>query len=793
MEKGARNSTVVFALLIAALLFAGCAFFGPGDAPGAGISLSKADQALLTKSKIADYSYKIKDKTGTDFLTDTVKNSIDKATNRMLDCDILTCDYKVLITAKQALTFDADTLQGKYIGAGVSVQKIFYLDTHIVQKLRPIYTTIVNANGSTIQEENGTETYSVNESFENTAVTTPLSKDEVRTYIIRFKKDNPNINTDIYHSIYGQERKDAAWWNASCLFAFPIDINTTVASNLTNFPAMVSISTSNATLYNSTTCTNVRFLDSTNTTLLNYDLDSNSPVFCGNASNNATYWVGGNYTGSTLTRINLYICPLGTASGENEKAVWTSANYASVYHMDNITNATDITGCNNLTVGGGGSATLGNDYIGSWVRLTGGKYFSRAAVSCMTANVNHVGTESAWVYNSVVTNTSYAALMCHSKAGDAASRCLYQSYGNSAWANLTYSPTFSNLTTPAGAWSYISVGYNGTVKFYSRNTQFFSSATAFSSATINGVSIGDFVGASQPVTDANISEVRWRNETSTTDWLTAEYAQFAIIGTVSGYVPPSPINASLYMQTSTPSYNGTHITYNFTAVVFNQLNTSQDVNVSILVTLNNSTAINVYNGQITLPANGIGLASNTTTIFRPATDSNFTIFTNATNSTSSAVSTSVFMLLPIDPVDAAILKGGSADTDVSIWNGASWVPFTGATQVNFRCSNPFPSYCQPQNQNNATSQAIFRVKNNGTITSTYQAVMTNTTWGANANLTCSKLTTPAGSVQILNTGFKNCTTETLTTNQYIDEYLYFYIVAVPSDFPRDFNLTWRVG
>ena len=150
------------------------------------VALTKGDVDLLTAAKIADYSYLIKDKNNTPLLSDTVKNKIDKAKNQMLDCGVYTCNYKVEVTADQNLAFDATTLKGLYEGTGVWVDSIFFMD---------------------LDKDN--------KSFENTDLTVPLERFETRTYIIRFEKDLWDRNVEIYHSIYGQERKDAASWNAS--------------------------------------------------------------------------------------------------------------------------------------------------------------------------------------------------------------------------------------------------------------------------------------------------------------------------------------------------------------------------------------------------------------------------------------------------------------------------------------------------------------------------------------------------------------------------------------------------
>jgi hypothetical protein len=77
-------------------------------------------------------------------------------------------------------------------------------------------------------------------------------------------------------------------------------------------------------------------MDEANTTFLNYDLDSDSPVFCGNATNNATFWVSTNLAGGELTKIYAYLGNIGSASRENEAAVWKTAGYYAVYHGNDL-------------------------------------------------------------------------------------------------------------------------------------------------------------------------------------------------------------------------------------------------------------------------------------------------------------------------------------------------------------------------------------------------------------------------------------------------------------------------
>jgi hypothetical protein len=131
------------------------------------------------------------------------------------------------------------------------------------------------------------------------------------------------------------------------------------------------------------------------------------------------------------------------------------------------------------------------------------------------------------------------------------------------------------------------------------------------------------------------------------------------------------------------------------------------------------------------------------------------------------------------------------DTKTWIWDGSEWVAYT--NQLNYRCSNPFPSYCQPVNQNNATSQPIFRDQNNGSGSSAWQAISTNATW-ATASLICGTSTNPSLNTNVspANTS-KNYSTSALAAGENNSIYCHFYIVSVPSGFERDFSINFTKG
>ena len=158
-------------------------------------------------------------------------------------------------------------------------------------------------------------------------------------------------------------------------------------------------------------------------------------------------------------------------------------------------------------------------------------------------------------------------------------------------------------------------------------------------------------------------EFRVANIQRSLDWITAEYAQTSTAGTTSE--APAVANANIYIETSTPSYNGTHITYNFKAIVIGNT-ASTNTNISILSngTIRNSTLLNITAG-------GIYLFNATWNIARGTADSNFTATATAADNTGKDAS--VLLILPIDPPSAMAIKHPIYAPILTTWSPLQWV------------------------------------------------------------------------------------------------------------------------
>jgi len=131
-----------------------------------------------------------------------------------------------------------------------------------------------------------------------------------------------------------------------------------------------------------------------------------------------------------------------------------------------------------------------------------------------------------------------------------------------------------------------------------------------------------------------------------------------------------------------------------------------------------------------------------------------------------------------------------------IWDGTNWVEYNGATTIDFRCEisvSGFPIWCQSTNQDNTTAQPIFRIQNNGTGASSWQAIQTNATWGTQATVYCGTNTNPLVDSVNLTTTLTNYTENELAVGYNNSLYCFFRISRIDADFQRNFNVSFENG
>jgi len=517
-------------------------------------------------------------------------------------CDIVDCSIPLIITPKTTFSINngIQKITGKQAGSR--------------------YNTVSFVNYTI--ESKGVITSNSSFTFE---------KGNVYTVNFNYHRTNFNDTVDLIPSIYGYDFTSLAWWNASWGYVIPITLNSTVAETLTDFPARISISTSNATLWNTTTCTNVRFLNTDNTTVLSYELDDSNAVFCGNATNNATFWVKipslttGNYT------IYAYLGNIGAANGQNATDVWGNG-YRGVYHFSNTPNYADSLGANglgtitstNLTA----LTTTGTMLYGSEVNVTGAIYKS----TNWLAPVSPFGLTLFMKTTATSTGCGGAAYTSDYKGGlglyidsstamrfnwDGGVGTSFNAYPASA-GNIQYTG-FRNNATYAGIW------LNGILK----NSTTTNAGSTTSSQTMNIFSQNYTIAVWQyPLSGVQVSELRYYNSTKTADWFVAESLQTSTVGTVEN--PPaspvftvsasSPSDNSMIFQSGwsfSANVSGNVASYNCTLYINNTPSgIGNFINNTInTIIMNNTFTASILQWNITCSNNSITNSSANRTIF----------------------------------------------------------------------------------------------------------------------------------------------------------------------------------
>jgi hypothetical protein len=609
---GVARQGLVFAFICAVLLIAGCTFFQPPNEVGAGNLSIQGDlsKGIITKAlfknissqNISSYKYKALDKTGATLWNDSYGNRMDKQTNSFLDCGMLDCQLKTNISPSKKLTIDSDFIKAFCTDLRITFGKPFFYDTREVQRTIEVWgienSTIAECalDNKTMEEkcanktvENpvflGNEFFWENETFENTNLTSINSSMQI---ITNMHKPTKGINADCWYIIGGQERKDAAWWNDTCTTIIPADVNTTVASTLTDFPATLYINTSSIA-WNNTTCTNVHFLDSTNSTELYYELENNASSVCGNATNNATFYVNNNYTGGVLNRMYAYLCPLGSASNENKIMTWYPAGYVAVMHMQN---GVDSMGGQTFTIGAQAEPTTDRNGVPNSAYLFNSSattLFNRTQTNLtdkVTANIFAIFKPRSVVpssYRMVVQIYTGGTSQYVRGIGAEGNSGGYCAGGNNyTKVNVVTAGTQSDVCLARGSnfvnvWQYVHSDWNSTnttIKGYNNGSSM--GAKSYSGTGSNYAAlfmIGGYPATANYGLNSTIDEVRLSNVARSTDWMIAEYAQTARVGQEQTIAPmmrtatilPSPAytNASLQGWCNATTYDGTNATYNY--------------------------------------------------------------------------------------------------------------------------------------------------------------------------------------------------------------------------------------
>lgn len=306
---------------------------------------------------------------GSKVLERKVLNNIDTTKNILLDCDILSCTWKTEITPAQTMRLKPEDISGGFQFGQATYSAPYYLKNEtynvtIAGQAIYEYSNFTDENGTArtdatiVGYEESTTEQRVRTVKDYDISSLIMEKGQTYIFYIDFQKSSPTERVDIYDTVLGVENKELAWWNDSWEYRVPVIINTTVTPSYSNYTARFSINSSNTTLWNTTTCTNIRVLNNFNNQTLDYEIESNHSMVCGNATNLLQIFVklptSYNLTALNETHNNtvwVYLGNTNAPSGENKTGTWAGTPYYLVYHMaeGSGTVAIDSTGRKNMT------------------------------------------------------------------------------------------------------------------------------------------------------------------------------------------------------------------------------------------------------------------------------------------------------------------------------------------------------------------------------------------------------------------------------------------------------------
>jgi hypothetical protein len=320
-------------------------------------------------------------------------------------------------------------------------------------------------------------------------------------------------------------------------FSDPITLNTTllgITSNLTNFPALLSIQDNNLII--SGACADkVYYPSGPNYDFAFYDPTTSSELYYQVESYNQTtgtllVWVQiPTLTYASNKTIEFYYgskTPPTTHNTAFFENTWAS-DYQAVYHFTETAytgSTTDATANGHTgTANGMSSTNLVTGVIGNAYSFNG----SSTSISNSGINLTGTFTISAWVKLSTL-NKDQKIMTNQGTAGSSTGGYKLGVYST----NLpeTESPTIDRGATPApsafttGTWYYVQGVYNGSsVSTYVNGSQYEITSTTTGPTSTNPFYIGVGEGGSQYYFNGTIDEVRVSNVAKTSDWLKAEY------------------------------------------------------------------------------------------------------------------------------------------------------------------------------------------------------------------------------------------------------------------------------
>lgn len=433
-------------------------------------------------------------------------------------------------TTNSLLTIVKDSSTGNSIeGAEVKLQASVPQDSYTITALAGANGTISPSNAVSVDSgDSQTFTITANPGYiiQNVSVDGSYIG-AVSSYTF----DNVMAN----HAIFASFIVNVSWLN-DWSYRKKITIsNTNVDSNLNNFPVLVKIIADSNMSLALANGYDIRFTDSTGTTLLQYERESWSGG--GGSAVTANFWVNvPTINHATTTFIYVYYGNTSAGDGQNKANVW-DANFIGVWHLgDNAANkiVIDSTGGDNGTSQANTSTKTTIGKINGALSFNGSSDYVNLNSNVGNFTLTSNFTIAAWVNSSLdLTNdviygntwTDYGYMLRINSANKAR---FILSRSSSKYLGIDSSVLSSG-------WHYITGIWNGiNPKIFIDGVE--NSETVVSQGTVNSITTSENTKIGLDTTSNNhyfkgpIDEVRVSNSVRSADWIKFEYHNIADSG-----------------------------------------------------------------------------------------------------------------------------------------------------------------------------------------------------------------------------------------------------------------------
>lgn len=371
------------------------------------------------------------------------------------------------------------------------------------------------------------------------SVSISIGSSTVDFYYIDYQVGSPTITASATGLTSGtqQQTVNAAagagstkWWNTSWRYRRKVTFdNSGQASNLSNFPALVKLTSSDFTYANAQSAgEDIRFMDADQVSQLPYEIEA-----WNDASGDSFIWVRVPQidASSSTDYVWMYYGNSTATDAQNASSVW-DANYKGVWHLDEgdstaadfYEDSTSNANHGTLTDADGDSAQNTSSKIGNGMNFNGDADFITTGYTGFPSGANS-RTVTGWVKVDALPpgpaiDVDY--MFSYGNAGTSQAFGLGVSSDSRFYLAGYIDDLEGNVVTlTTDTWYMLSAVYDGsTLQLYVNDTTENSASKTFNTV-LSGAYIGKFVNVYH--LDGTIDEVRISDTARSADWIRASY------------------------------------------------------------------------------------------------------------------------------------------------------------------------------------------------------------------------------------------------------------------------------